>query len=137
MIYLGGSLRNPKIPEVAKALRLAGHEVYDEWFSPGPEADDRWQEYEKVRGRTYVEALNGWHAQMVFENDKSHLVRADTFVLVLPAGRSGHLELGWMAGHIMKRTAVLITEEPDRYDVMYRFVDYVCSSVEELVEVLS
>lgn len=136
MIYVGGSLRNPRVLEVAGALRAAGHEVYDEWMSPGSKADEEWQEYEKQRGRGYREALGGWHAEMVFENDLWHLRRADTFVLVLPAGRSAHLELGWMSGK-SKRTAVLLLEEPDRYDIMYRFADYVAESVEELIEWLN
>jgi hypothetical protein len=47
-IYLIGSLRNPKIIETALKIRAAGHEVFDDWISAGPEADDYWQKYEQA-----------------------------------------------------------------------------------------
>lgn len=121
MIYLIGSMRNPSIPEIAQQLRASGHEVFDDWFSPGPEADEYWQKYEKDRGRHYKESLAGYHAKTVFEFDYTHLKRADTVVLVMPAGKSGHLELGWAAGQ-GKRCFVLFDKEPERYDIMYQFV---------------
>lgn len=134
-IYLIGSLRNPCIPFIAKQLREAGHEVFDDWFSGGREADDEWQRYEKVRGRSYTAALAGEHARNVFEFDLEHLHWCNTGVLVMPAGKSGHLELGYLIGQ-GKRGYVLFQEEPDRYDVMHRFATGVAFSVEELVRQL-
>lgn len=32
-IYIIGSLRNPQVPKVAKALRLYGFEVFDDWYA--------------------------------------------------------------------------------------------------------
>ena len=58
-VYLIGSLRNPKIPQVANILREAGHDVFDDWFSPGPNCDDEWKTYEQLRGRSYLEASKG------------------------------------------------------------------------------
>jgi hypothetical protein len=98
IIYLIGSLRNPLIPDIGNALRKAGHDVYDDWFAGGREADDEWQRYEGVRGREYLIALRGWHAKQVFENDLTHLERCQAGLLVLPAGKSAHLELGWLLG---------------------------------------
>ena len=40
VIYIIGSLKNEKIPFIAKQIRELGFEVFDDWFSPGPEADD-------------------------------------------------------------------------------------------------
>jgi hypothetical protein len=131
MIYLIGSLRNPEVPNVAKQLRLAGYECFDDWFSAGPEADDKWRDYERSRGRSYIEALGGLAARHVFEFDRTHLERATDVVLLLPAGKSGHLELGWALGR-GKRGYVLL-DNPDRWDVMYQFATGVCSSVDELV----
>ena len=121
-VYLIGSLRNPAVPAVARVLRGDGHDVYDEWFAAGPRADDTWRAYEKSRGHSAVEAYHSWHAQAVFNADKRHLDRCDVGVLLMPAGKSGHLELGYMAGQ-GKRTYVLLTKDPDRYDVMYRFTN--------------
>lgn len=135
-IYLIGSLRNPKIPAVAAALREAGHDVFDDWYAAGPKADDHWQEYEESRGRTYAQALDGLAVDHVFQFDKTHLDRCDTGVLVMPAGRSGHLELGYVAGR-GKRAYVLFDEPPVRWDCMYKFADRVCFSFLDLLTELA
>lgn len=118
-LYLIGSLRNPRIPEIGQKIRQLGHEVFDDWFAGGPIADDSWRDYEKARGHTYAEALNGYAASHVFEFDKYHLDRCDGALLVLPAGRSGHLELGYMAGKDKK--VYVLLDDPERWDVMYQF----------------
>lgn len=118
-VYLIGSLRNDNVPTVGASLRDAGFDVFDDWHAAGPEADDYWQRYERARGRTYREALRGAAAQNVFAFDKRHLLEAAAVVLVLPAGRSGHLEFGWTARHVPG--FILLDGEPERYDVMYNF----------------
>ncbi len=133
MIYLIGSLRNPAIPEIANKLRAEGLEVFDEWYSAGPEADDYWMKYEQGRGHTYAEALKGYPADHVFQFDKKHLERATHVILALPAGKSGHLELGWALGK-GKRGYILLEKEPERYDVMYLFADMVSASLDEIIE---
>lgn len=130
MIYLIGSLRNPRVPEIAQELRQAGHEVFDEWYAAGTEADCCWRDYEKARGHSYLQALRGYPAQHVFEYDLFHLNRADIVVLILPAGRSGHLELGYALGK-GKRGFILL-DDPERWDVMYKFAEIV-ESVDALV----
>lgn len=135
-IYLIGSLRNNDIPVIAEALRSAGHDVYDDWWAPGPETDDYWQKYEHIRGRTHAQALEGWHAKHVFSNDLQHLTTTDAAVLVLPAGKSGHLELGYVIG-LGRPGHVYMPQEPDRFDIMYRFARSVSTSLPELVEALS
>ena len=134
MIYLIGSLRNPQIPEIANTLRSAGHDVFDDWFSAGHEADDKWRDYEKVRGRSYIEALKGLSAEHVFQFDLKHLQRADTAVLVYPAGKSAHLELGWALGQ-GKRGFILL-DNPDRWDVMLKFATGVCGNIVDLMKAL-
>ena len=132
VVYLIGSLRGKLVEQAAKALRAAGYEVFDDWFAAGPEADDHWQRYSNERGHTYKEALAGHAAQNVFAFDKKHLDRADIVVLVLPAGKSAHLELGYAIGQ-GKPGFVLFDEVPERYDVMYNFANAVCFSVDELL----
>lgn len=136
MIYLIGSLRNQEVPNVAQRIReTCNVEVFDDWYAAGPEADDYWRDYERQRGRSLPEALGGHAAKHVFEFDKSHLDRCDMAILLCPAGKSGHLELGYCAG-IGKRTVVCLDGDPDRYDVMYGFVDTVVPNVEDLLDYL-
>lgn len=136
MIYLIGSLRNEKVPEIANLLRAEGWEVFDQWYGAGPEADDYWQKYCKNKGMNFKQALADHGAQHVYNFDRTYLTRADSVVLVLPAGRSGHLELGWALGQ-GKRGYILLDGEPDRYDVMYNFATAVCLNLEELLDELN
>jgi len=135
-IYIIGSMKNPEVQRLSVKLRKLGFDVFDDWISPGPETDDEWQKYEKTRGRSYKEALNGWHAKDVFEFDKRHLDLADIAVLLLPAGKSGHMEIGYMVGK-GKKAYILFDKEPDRYDIMYRFATDVFFNEEELIEELT
>lgn len=132
MIYLIGSLRNPVVGDVAKRLRDAGYEVFDDWRAAGPDADDHWRDYEKARGHDYRMALMGPSANHVFNFDREHIDRADAGVLVLPAGKSAHLELGYMIGR-GKPGFILLDQDPDRFDVMYLFSTAVCRNVEDLI----
>jgi hypothetical protein len=130
-LYLIGSLRNEEVPKLAARLRAEGHSVFDDWFAAGPEADDWWQKYEKARGHSYAQALEGYAAQHVFEYDRSHLDRVEGGVLLLPAGKSGHLEAGYLIGQ-GKPVFILMQGEPERYDVMYRFAQGVYTDEAEM-----
>lgn len=131
-VYIIGSLRNPTVPHVAEDLRNVGFNVFDDWYAAGPEADDKWRDYEKQRGRTYTEALKGKAAQNVFAFDLTNLHTSDAVVLVAPAGKSGHLELGYMLGR-GKPGFVYFPEEPERWDVMYQFANAVHFNFDELI----
>ena len=131
MIYVIGSLRNPKIPEVSAALREHGFEVFDDWYAAGPHADDSWRDYEQARGHSLQRALRGYAARHVFDHDKFHLSRSHGGVMVMPAGKSAHLELGYLSGQ-GRPVWTLFDAEPDRYDVMSQFSSC-CFSLPELV----
>jgi hypothetical protein len=135
-VYLIGSLRNPGIPKLAAELRAIGLEVFDDWFAAGPEADDWWQKYEKAKGSSYPEALRGHAAQHVFQFDKTHLDRCDGAILLMPAGKSGHLEFGYMIGS-GKPGYVLFDKEPERWDVMVAFATGVYFNKKELLDKLA
>lgn len=138
IIYLVGSLRNPNVPQLANDLRKEGFEVFDDWFAPGPEADDFWKKYSQGRKQTYKEALNSWAGKHIFEFDKYHLDRADIGVMMHPAGKSGHLELGYLIGSGKPGIIYWPDGEPpqDRWDVMIQFARPVFS-YNELIEELN
>jgi hypothetical protein len=130
--YLIGSLRNPDIPLIGNRLRDAGIDVFDEWHDAGPEADDYWKKDQQTRNRTYLEALESYAADHIFRFDKYHLDRCNGAILILPAGRSGHIELGYMIGK-GKSAYVLLDKDTDRWDVMYKFANGVFFSIDELI----
>ena len=131
-LYLIGSLRNPEIPLIGNRLREAGYDVFDDWFAAGPEADDKWRDYERARGRTYLEALMGLAADNVFQFDYQHLERCDLALLILPAGRSGFLELGYVLGR--GKPGYIILDTPDRWDVMLKFATGVYETLDDFLK---
>ncbi len=132
VVYLIGSLRNPEVPKIAKILRDKGIEVFDDWHAGGEKADEEWMKYEKERGRDYHEALRGHAANHTFQYDLLHLNRAHVGIMVAPAGKSGHLELGYMLGQ-GKPCYIYMPEDPERWDVMVLFATGIVRTVNGLV----
>jgi hypothetical protein len=135
VVYVVGSLRNARVPQVAGASharlrrvrRLAMRRDRTPTIpcvttsSPGDErSSKRWL---VTRRATSSRSIS------------YHLQRADTVVLVMPAGKSGFLELGWALGQ-GKRGYILFDGDPDRIDIMMQFADGICYSIEELKEAL-
>lgn len=119
-IYVIGSLRNENIPVLGNKLRAAGWDAFDDWYGAGHEADDKWRDYEQLRGRDLKTSIYGFAARHTYAFDKHHLDRCDLAVLVMPAGKSGHLELGYFRG-CGKPGFIVFPETPERYDVMWNF----------------
>lgn len=132
-VYVIGSLKNWKVIDLSNHLRsqFPGVEIFDSWISPGPEADDYWKKYSKMKGLTYRQALKDWSATHIFEFDKFHLDRSDVVILHMPCGKSGHLELGYAIGQ-GKRGYVLFDEKPNKYEVPYKLPKYVFTNLKEL-----
>lgn len=135
-IYLIGSLRNEQIIQIGNRLREAGYATFDDWWAPGRDTDSYWQAYCKARGQTYRDALQGPYAKHVFAFDKHHLDNSQIGVLIMPAGKSAHLELGYMRGG-GKPCYIVMDGEPERYDIMTQLATAVVFSVEELLMELS
>lgn len=134
-MYIIGSLRNPIIPEIANEIAKLDIEPFADWWGAGFEADDWWKEYNTQRNVSYKEALKGYAAQNVFNFDKTHLDRCDAALLVLPAGKSGHLELGYAVGS--GKPAFVLADDKlgkERWDVMLAFSTEVFMSQDEMIE---
>jgi nucleoside 2-deoxyribosyltransferase len=112
-----------------------GFDVFSDWWAASEDADDWLRDYYKARGFNYKETLNSFAAQHIFEFDKRHLDRTDLGVMVMPAGKSGHLELGYLVGQ-GKPGYILFDREPERVDIMYNFATDVFFDFNELAKVL-
>lgn len=117
-IYVASSWRNLDQPEVVEFLRSEGHEVYD-FRNPAPgnngfawsAVESDWLNWTPAR---FAELLySSPIAQAGFDLDKAALDWCDTCVLVLPCGRSAHLEAGYAAGQ-GKRTIFYL--HPDKFE---------------------
>lgn len=109
-IYVASSWRNEFQPEMVELLRHHGHLVYD-FRNPGtggpvgPDTPMRgfsWKQcdpnYREGDVVTYREMLKHPRAIEGFNADFNAMKWADACVLVMPSGRSAHIEAGWMAG---------------------------------------
>jgi len=138
-IYVASSWRNPYQPTIIKALQGEGFEYVYDFRHPAPddagfhwsEIDPAWQSWTPAQ---YRDALQHPLAQVGFAQDRLALQTADVTVLVLPCGRSSHLELGYAKG-LGQRTAVLMLE-PAEAELMYLLCDRVCLTFEELLAFL-
>lgn len=129
-VYVASSWRNDFQPKVVRAIRSLDIEVYD-FKNPG-EGDNgfRWSEvmpsYNKYDqlcdANDYLEAIKHPIAEAGYKSDWDAMNWADTFVLVLPCGRSAHLELGWAVG-AGKKTCILLDGPVVTPELMYLMVD--------------
>lgn len=85
-----------------------------------------------VDEQEYLEGLEHPRAVEGYTSDFDAMQKADVFVLVLPCGRSAHLELGWAVGQ-GKRTAILLDGPKVQPELMYKMVDYIAPSVFDLL----
>lgn len=140
-IYVASSWRNAQQPLVVAQLRAAGHEVYDFRNPPPPglpigfrwsELDLHWMSWTAAE---YRAALRKDLAQQGFASDFNGMKWADVGVLVLPCGRSAHLELGWMAG-AGKRT-IILTRDGEEPELMALLATSICVSMDEVISLLA
>jgi len=134
-IYIIGALKNWNVIKLGNDLRKAGFDAFDSWIAPGPLADSYWRDYTRRRGMNYKAALQDWSAEHVFEFDKHHLDRCDAAVLLMPAGKSACLELGYVVGR-GKKGYVLFDKEPKRYDLMFKLATDIFFDQKDLVKAL-
>ena len=132
-IYVASSWRNDRQPEVVERLRAAGHVVYD--FRHPEDGDDgfHWSEIDPAwkswTPPQFREALSHPIAVAGFGKDMQALSASSACVLVMPCGRSAHLELGHANG-AGKPTAILLSDgEPE---LMYGMADLVTDSLDEI-----
>lgn len=133
-IYVASSWRNTMQPAVVIMLRTAGFEVYDFKDANGFHWEEIAEDYEQWTEEEHIAALTHPAAERGFKQDMDAMREADTFVLVLPAGRSACLELGWAVGQGKK--TVILMEQDMRPDLMMKMVDHMVPDVVELLGVL-
>lgn len=83
----------------------------------------------------FREALEHPNAVEGLERDESALRSADATVLVMPCGRSAHLELGVAIG-LGQRTAILLPRESEP-ELMYGLAGCIAMSVDGIVAYLA
>lgn len=138
-IYVASSWRNDYQQTVVKALRDAGHEVYDfknpsdtdkgfAWSS----IDPNWQQWTNDQ---YHAALKHPIAEKGFMNDFNAMNWADACVMVMPCGRSAHVEAGWMQG--AGKPTIILQQKEAEPELMYKIFEKLTDNLEDVVYHLS
>jgi hypothetical protein len=137
IIYVASSWRSVHQPDDVAALRAAGFDVYDfRHPAPGDEGfnwrtvDPGWTTWTVDQYRAGLQrpvAIAGYTLDM------QALEACDTVVLVLPCGRSAHLEAGWAKGAGKRVVIDIPAVEPE---LMYCMADAVVAPAKELLAVL-
>lgn len=142
-IYLASSWRNMFHAETRDKLRSLGHEVYDfkgteAMPSGGPvatafswaEIDPRWQTWSPRRYRdlvtTHPRAASG------YLGDLRGMEWADVCVMLLPCGRSAHIEAGYMKGRGKRLIICFPNDSREEPDLMYLLADHIAIGLDEL-----
>jgi hypothetical protein len=145
-VYVASSWRNIRQPEVVGAIRAAGHQVYD-FRNPSPgNTGFGWKQCMKESDLVRVgdsdlinplafrdRVLQHPVAQEAFAFDMDALRDAEATVLLLPCGRSAHLELGYACG-AGQRTLVLLDNPMSEPELMYLMTTKICVTLVEVLE---
>lgn len=138
-IYVASSWRNAFQPAIVEQLRSAGHEVYDFRNPPGAsgfswrQIDPDWQAWSAEKYRTLLTTHQ--IASHGFVSDLRGMQWADTCVLVLPCGRSAHLEAGWFCGQ--GKRCLILTRDGEEPELMALLATDICVSMDEVINKLA
>lgn len=135
-IYVASSWRNAYFLDVVAVLKEMGHMVYNFREPTGPESrgfhwseiSERWERWETHEYRT---ALDSVIAVAGYANDWGAMQWADTCVLVLPCGRSAHIEAGYFVG--AKKELFILLVEPQEPELMYKMATGIVLNMPELI----
>jgi hypothetical protein len=133
-IYISSSWRNGSQPKLVKELRERGHLVYDFRHPQGRNDCNVWDGIVRSRGlkEAYLEGIlqptdfdEMMHDKRAYDRFEDHftaMADADTCVIVLPSGRSSHVEAGYFAG-AGKRVFVMDYGANAKPELMYLIFD--------------
>ena len=133
-IYISSSWKNQEQPFLVEELRKRGHKVYDFRHPCGRDDNNVWIPVSNSLGLSFYYENNCLNRESFRKmlTDKNAINRfnehfkamqdADTCILLLPCGRSSHVEAGFMNGQ-GKRVFVMDTSNVATPELMYLMFD--------------
>lgn len=136
-IYLASSWKNAeKVKSIKGLLKDHGHEV-DAFCD---DSDGRFifcfDDLPNVAEQNSISVLEFPIVQKAFEEDKKWLDWADATLLILPSGKSAHLEAGYTKGQGKKLIIYQDVFPKGEFDVMYGFADLITDNFEKVIQYL-
>jgi hypothetical protein len=144
-IYVASSWKNTYFPIMIEELRKCNYDVYDFRNPNYPEKGYgfHWEsiakDWKHWLFHQYIQAVQSKEAEAGFMLDFNAMSNADACILLLPSGRSAHIEAGFMRGK-GKLLGILIpsinNEMPEGFDpeLMYRLANVVSCHLTDILE---
>ena len=122
-IYIASSWKMENVvKDLALLLRGEGHEVDCFCDDSNGRYVFHWSEIANKEELDAISFLADKRTQKAFREDKKWLDWAEICILVVPSGKSAHLEAGYIKGQ-GKRLLIYGEFPPGEFDVMYGFAD--------------
>lgn len=136
-VYIASSWKNKDLLSVVdSALKLEGFEVSN--FSHPDDRDSvfNWGDILGSNTMNIIDVLQVPAVIESFKEDKKWLDWSDWVLLVLPSGKSSHLEAGYAVG-AGKKLAIYAKKFPvGEFDTMYGFADVIGSELTEVMQLM-
>lgn len=122
-IFISTSWKNEvQAIRLAKALRNSGYIVDCFCDSSTGRSVFSYKELINYESMDCIEFINTKQATKAFNEDRKYIEWCDLLIMVLPCGKSAHLEAGYAKG-IGKKVFILGSFPSGEFDVMYKFAD--------------
>lgn len=137
-IYIASSWKNAdNVKAIAGFLRKSGHEV--DCFAD--ESTGRfvfhYSEIDSIENLDAINFLQNERSQKAFVEDKKWIDWSECVLLVLPAGKSAHLEAGYAKGSGKLLVIYQQNFPKGEFDVMYGFADIITDDFREITSFLN
>lgn len=136
-IYIASSWKNKNtVRTVAEVLRSIGYQVDDFTDDSRGRFVFHYSEIPDIENQNAVSFLQQEKVLMAFQEDKKWLDWCDAVLLIMPAGRSAHLEAGYAKGN--NKLLIIWGELPKgEFEVMYGFADLITEKFDDVLQFLA
>ena len=136
-IYIASSWKNADdVRVIASMLHELGFEVDDFTDDTKGRFVFHYSELGEVQVLDAINFLKDERSQRAFQEDKNWIDWADCVLLLLPAGKSSHLEAGYAKGSSKKLVIYQYSYPKGEFDVMYGFADLLTDDFKEVIKFL-
>lgn len=137
-IYLASSWKNEHlVRSMANYLTVLGHEVDDFTNDSNGRFTFSFNQIPNVEELDAKSVLNNPLVQRAYQEDKKWLDWSEIVIMILPCGKSAHLEAGYIKGSGKKLIIYSFTDFPKgEFDVMYGFANLITNDIKEIEEFL-
>lgn len=136
-LYIASSWRNKEYENTVEFFRNAGHMVWNWRNPPTGTPAFKWQEIDPLYKHGDLVSTDAYRNMIIqpraeegFMADYTGMKWCDTGILLLPAGRSAHIEAGWLRG--FGKPVYVIRPDTEEPDLMHKLCNAICKNVAEV-----